>query len=92
MYKVFIDTNVVLDYYLNREGFSNEAEEIFACGFNHKFLLFASSLTFSNFAYIASKKFSGVMMYEVLESLSELVDITYVDVWEYCKTGIVFEG
>ena len=28
MKKVFIDTNVVLDYYLDREGFSDDAEAI----------------------------------------------------------------
>nr|WP_287574484.1 hypothetical protein [Prevotella sp.] len=27
MKKVFIDTNVVLDYYLDREGFSDDAEK-----------------------------------------------------------------
>lgn len=28
MKKVFIDTNVVFDYYLDREGFSDDAEAI----------------------------------------------------------------
>ena len=28
MKKVFIDTNVVLDYYLDREAFSDDAEAI----------------------------------------------------------------
>lgn len=28
MKKVFLDTNVVLDYYLDREGFSDDAEAI----------------------------------------------------------------
>ena len=30
MKKVFLDTNVVLDYYLDREGFSDDAEAILA--------------------------------------------------------------
>ena len=30
MRKVFLDTNVILDYYLDREGFSNDAEAILA--------------------------------------------------------------
>lgn len=34
MKKVFIDTNVVLDYYLDREGFSDDAEAILAYGYN----------------------------------------------------------
>lgn len=36
MKKVFIDTNVVLDYYLDREGFSDDAETILAYGYQTK--------------------------------------------------------
>lgn len=32
MKKIFLDTNVILDYYLDREGFSDEAERIFTYG------------------------------------------------------------
>lgn len=79
MKKVFIDTNVVLDYFLNRESFCENAEKILALGFNKQCLLYASSLTFSNVAYIARKKFPGRLMYSVLEGLLEMVNVSSVD-------------
>lgn len=45
MKKIFIDTNVVLDYYLDREGFSDDAEAILAYGYNQGCSLYVSSLT-----------------------------------------------
>ena len=44
MKKVFIDTNVVLDYYLDREGFSDDAEAILAYGYNQGCSLYVSYL------------------------------------------------
>ena len=40
MKKIFLDTNVILDYYLDREGFSDEAERIFTYGCEHILSLF----------------------------------------------------
>jgi predicted nucleic acid-binding protein len=51
MKRIFLDTNILIDYIDNRAGADN-AEQIFACGFSGEALLFASSLTFSNMAYI----------------------------------------
>lgn len=76
MRKVFLDTNVILDYYLDREEFSNDAEAIFALGYSKVCSLFVSALTFANIAYIARKKFPGNTIYSVLDSLQELVDVT----------------
>ena len=45
MRKVFLDTNVILDYYLDREEFSNDAEAIFALGYSKVCSLFAVSYT-----------------------------------------------
>ena len=58
MVKVFVDTNVVLDYYLNRESFSDAAESILALGFTDSYKIYVSALTFANVAYIAQKKVS----------------------------------
>ena len=46
MRKVFLDTNVILDYYLDREGFSNDADAILALGYSKVYLLLVSALTF----------------------------------------------
>ena len=51
MKRIFLDTNILIDYIDNRAG-ADDAEQIFACGFSGEALLFASSLTFANMAYI----------------------------------------
>ena len=79
MKKVFLDTNVVLDYYLDREGFSDDAEAILAYGYNQGCSLYVSSLTCANMAYIGRKKFPGEAIYAVLASLFEFAEITSVD-------------
>ena len=49
MKRIFLDTNILIDYIDNRAG-ADDAEQIFACGFSGEALLFASSLTFANMA------------------------------------------
>ena len=51
MKRIFLDTNILIDYINNRAG-ADAAEQIFACGFSGEARLFASSLTFANMAYI----------------------------------------
>lgn len=56
MKKVFLDTNVVLDYYLDREGFSDDAEAILAYGYNQGCSLYVSSLTCANIGVYRQKE------------------------------------
>ena len=51
MKRIFLDTNILIDYIDNRMG-ADAAEQLFACGFSGEALLFASALTFANIAYI----------------------------------------
>ena len=78
MMKVFLDTNVILDYYLDRDG-ADIAEAIYAMGYGKSCELYVSALTFSNMAYITRRKFPGEQIYDVLNTLLELSDITSVD-------------
>lgn len=79
MKKIFLDTNVILDYYLDREGFSDASEAILALGYGKVCSLHISALTFANVAYIARKKFPGNLIYTILQSLQELASVTPVD-------------
>ena len=63
MKKIFLDTNVILDFLLKRENYFAEAREIVALGYNRVCELYLSSLSFSNIAYIARKKYVGEMLY-----------------------------
>lgn len=77
--KVFIDTNVVLDFYNRREEFFAPAAVIFDMAYRHQIELCASAITFVNAFYILRKKYEREELYKMLESLSGLCEITPVD-------------
>jgi len=68
MKRIFIDTNILIDYIDNRAG-ADDAEQIFACGFSGEALLFVSSLTFANMAYIIKNR-TQEEKYDALRRLS----------------------
>ena len=53
--RVFIDTNILIDYALGREH-GEDAEQLLQYGKNGAFALTASYLTFANMAYILKGK------------------------------------
>lgn len=73
MKRIFLDTNILIDYIDNRAG-ADDAEQIFACGFSGEVLLFASSLTFSNMAYIIKGR-TQEEKYDALRQMAGIVEI-----------------
>ncbi|MCR5456098.1 MAG: PIN domain-containing protein [Bacteroidales bacterium] len=73
MKKIFLDTNILIDYIDNRAG-ADDAEQIFACGFSGEALLYASSLTFANMAYIIKGR-TQEEKYNALRQMAAVVDI-----------------
>ena len=65
MKKLFLDTNILLDYYLNRSG-ADAVEKIFILSNAKKLVLFASTLTFANFAYVIKREHSKEELYAIL--------------------------
>lgn len=78
MRKVFVDTNVVLDFLLSREIFFEDARLIMAMGYNGLCGLYMSSLSFSNIAYIARKRFTGDSLYDCFSEIRELLSVSPV--------------
>lgn len=78
MKKVFVDTNVVLDFLLKRENFYPEARLLMAMGYNQLCCLYVFSLSFSNIAYIARKKFKGDALYDCFLEIRELFHVSPV--------------
>lgn len=76
--KVFVDTNVVLDFLLKREDFFEDARMIMALGYNKRCDLYMSSLSFSNIAYIARKQLKGDALYECFSEIRELLSVSPV--------------
>jgi predicted nucleic acid-binding protein len=73
MKRVFLDTNILIDYIDNRAG-ADDAEQLFACGFSGEALLFASSLTFANMAYIIKGR-TQEEKYDALKQMAGVVEI-----------------
>lgn len=78
MLKVFVDTNVVLDFVLCRDGMQN-AMDIFQCGEDAKAKLTVSFLTMANVAYVARKHRSTEVLYSYLRELAMLFEILPMD-------------
>ena len=76
---VFLDTNVVIDFMGEREGFFDDAAAIFAMIDDKKITASASALTIINCAYILKKAFNSAIMLEKVEALCQMLNITPID-------------
>lgn len=78
MKKVFIDTNVLIDFILEREGAKNAAD-ILQLGEEKKIRTAASFLTMANTAYIIRKGRTQTELYALLADLSDMIEILPMD-------------
>ena len=78
MKKVFIDTNVLIDFILEREGAKNAAD-ILQLGEEKKIRTAASLLTMANTAYIIRKGRTQTELYALLTDLSDMIEILPMD-------------
>ncbi len=72
MKRIFLDTNVILDFILERDG-ADDASDILSMGENNEINLFVSVLTIANIAYIVSKGHTKEELYSFLADLTEVV-------------------
>ncbi len=77
MKKVYLDTNIMLDY-LEQRCFSENAKTIFKLSKKGKFLVYASLLSFVNIAYIR-RKHSVDEIYADLSLLRSIVNVVPID-------------
>ena len=75
MKRVFLDTNILVDYALGRE-FGDDAEQLLQRGHDGEVSLMVSYLTFANMAYILRTK---VDIYALLEQLSNFITVLPMD-------------
>lgn len=78
MKRVFLDTNILLDFYLNRPG-ADAAEEVFVKANSGKILLFTSTLTFANFAYVVKREHTKEELYDILNEMEKWVAALVMD-------------
>ena len=79
MTDLFIDTDVIIDFLIDRKPFSREAAIIFTLIEQKKLKGYASSLTFSNLYYVLRKFESHNKVISKLDSLSKMLTILKVE-------------
>jgi predicted nucleic acid-binding protein len=79
MTRVFLDTDVILDFLTDRKPFSSEAAVIFTLVDERKLRGYVSSLTFSNLYYLLRKYETHQKVISKLASLSNIIEIIKVD-------------
>lgn len=76
--KVFLDTNVALDFLADRQPFAESAHRLFALAEMDRLTLCVSSLTFSHLYYLLRKWRGHTAALELLVALGRLVRISPV--------------
>jgi len=75
MRRVFLDTNILIDYIQDREG-GDDAKQLLLRGCDGEVELYASFLTFANIAYILDGK---VDVYELFAMLTSIITVLPMD-------------
>lgn len=79
MTNIFIDTDIIIDFLIDRKPHSREAAIIFTLIEQKKLKGYLSSLTFSNLYYVLRKIESHGKVIAKLDSISRLLTILKVD-------------
>lgn len=77
--KVFLDTNVAIDFLGHRKDFFLEAAEIVDMGARGEVELSVSSLTFVNVAFILRKLLGMEAVFAKMEAFASLCEISAID-------------
>lgn len=75
MNKIFIDTDIILDFMIAREPFAVDAARIFSLAEQNKINLCTTGLVFSNAYYILRKLASHKKVIEKLTQLTKFIGI-----------------
>jgi predicted nucleic acid-binding protein len=76
---IFLDTDIIIDFLIDRKPFSDNAEKIFGLIENKKMKGNTSSQTFSNLYSLLRQKMSRVRAISVLRDLAGVLSILKVD-------------
>jgi predicted nucleic acid-binding protein len=79
MTDLFIDTDVIIDFLIDRKPYSREAAILFTLIEQKKLRGYSSSLTFSNLYYILRKVQTHNKVISKLDSLSKILSILKVE-------------
>lgn len=79
MQKILIDTNVLLDFFLNRQPFSEDAERVLALCHTGKVQGFITPVTISDCYYLLRRTANHSAVIEKLRQLLTIIDVIVMD-------------
>jgi len=74
-YKLFVDSDVVIDFFTDREPYANPASELFELNGQGNVKLYLSAVSINNIYYIVRKFLGHKKTLEVIETLTEMTEI-----------------
>lgn len=74
-YNLFIDSDVIIDFFTDREPYVNPATEIFELNEQGTVKLYVSAISIINIYYVVRKFLGHRKTLEVVESLTEMTEI-----------------
>lgn len=78
MKRIFLDTNILIDFLSDRKPFSNAAASLFEFSISGKIKLYVSAVSYNIVYYILRQSFSNAETIRLLKELTEMVDIVDV--------------
>lgn len=75
MYKLFVDSDVVIDFFTDRESHANPASELFELSQQGSLQLYLSAVSINNIYYIVRRFLGHKKTLEVVETLTEMTQI-----------------
>jgi len=70
--RLFLDTNVLIDFLADRKPFSDAAAILFEAAINHKVQIYVSAVSYNNIYYILNQKLSHSQTLKHLAVLNEM--------------------
>jgi len=78
MKRIFMDTNVVIDFLANRQPFAMDAAKLFDIALDGKAKIFISAVSYNNIYYVLRQSTTSAVIIKLLEELADMTEITDV--------------
>ena len=72
---IFLDTNILIDFFADRKPFSIEAAKLFNYSFKKKITIYVSAVSYNNIYYILRQSYSHTETIRILSELNEWADM-----------------
>ncbi|WP_114783045.1 type II toxin-antitoxin system VapC family toxin [Botryobacter ruber] len=75
----FLDTNILLDFLIDRKPFADQAALLFQAAADSKVKLYVAAISFNNIYYIVRQVHAHAKTIGLLKTLAEYVEIVAID-------------